>query len=140
MNYQETVAYIESLSPTLERPSLRRIEAFLAGLGSPQNAIKSLHIGGTNGKGSTVAMLDSILRKGNLRVARYTGPHLLRWNERFHIDGKPIADNEFARRATALRVLSEKFGKDNAELGPLTWFEFLTALAFIYFAEENVDV
>ncbi|PWT96719.1 MAG: hypothetical protein C5B53_09005 [Candidatus Melainabacteria bacterium] len=140
MNYQETVAYIESLSPTLERPSLRRIEAFLSEIGSPQNAIKALHIGGTNGKGSTVAMLDSILRKGNLKVARFTGPHLLRWNERFHIDGKPISDSEFARRATALREASEKFGKNNPAIGPLTWFEFLTALAFIFFAEENVDV
>jgi len=140
MNYQETVRYIESLSPTLERPGLQRIEAFLALYGSPQNSFPCLQVGGTNGKGSSAAMLDSILRAKGLRVARYTGPHLLRWNERFHLDGKPIHDADFARRATDLKELSERFAFANPQLGPLTWFEFLTALAFFFFAESKIDL
>src|SRR6516162_3276200 len=113
MNYHETVAYIESLSPTLERPSLKRIDLFLKAHGSPQNARAAFHVGGTNGKGSTVAMLDSILRQGGLKVGRFTGPHLLRWNERFHLNGTPISDGEFAERATEMRRLSEQFGMAN---------------------------
>lgn len=119
---------------------MERIEAFLAAHGSPQNSIKALHVGGTNGKGSTVAILDAILRAGKLKVARFTGPHLLRWNERFHLDGQAIDDDEFAKRAMHLRDLSIRFGAENPELGPLTWFEFLTALAFFYFVEEQADI
>src|SRR6185437_9508394 len=63
-----------------------------------------------------------------------------RWNERFHVDGKPIADEVLARYASKLRALSEEFGERHPEHGHLTWFEFLTAIAFFYFSEEKVDV
>jgi dihydrofolate synthase/folylpolyglutamate synthase len=140
MNYAEAIEYIESLSPTLEHPSLTRIEAFLAANGSPQNYLRVMHVGGTNGKGSTAAMIDGLFQAGGLKTAKFTGPHLLKWNERFHVNGAPISDYEFAQRATSVRDLSEKFGQENPELGPLTWFEFLTALAFFHFAESAIDV
>jgi dihydrofolate synthase/folylpolyglutamate synthase len=140
MNYKEAIAYIETLNPSLQIPSLNRIRAFLTQSGCPENSFASLHIGGTNGKGSTVAMLDSILRASKLKVARYTGPHLLRWNERFHIDGKPIEDAVFSAYVLRLKTLSENFAKANPDLGQLTWFELLTALAFFYFAENQVDI
>jgi len=139
MNYLQSVAYIESLSPTLEKPGLSRIAKFMAGHGDCQNQYKVFHVGGTNGKGSTVAVLDSIIQQTGKRVGRFTGPHLLRWNERFHIDGKPIEDMVFAQLATKVREQSEFFGRSD-ELGPLTWFEFLTALAFQWFAISKVDV
>lgn len=84
-------------------------------------------------------MIDSVLRAGGYKVGRYTGPHLLRWNERFHVGGKPITDDKFAELATKLRAMSEDFGRGNPELGSLTWFELLTAMAFFYFAESKVD-
>jgi dihydrofolate synthase / folylpolyglutamate synthase len=140
MDYQESIRYLECLAPTLEHPNLRRIEAFLEANGSPQESLAALHVGGTNGKGSTVAILDSVLRAGELKVGRFIGPHLLRWNERFHIDGQPIQDDQFAWQASRLRDLSEEFARKNAEFGPLTWFEFLTAMAFFFFAERKVDV
>jgi len=140
MNYLECLAYIESLSPTLERPNLKRMQAFLADQEVARISFPVFHIGGTNGKGSTVAVLDSLLRSMGLRVGRFTGPHLLRWNERFHVNGAPIEDDEFARLATKIRTLSEDFGKRHQELGPLTWFEFLTVIAFVYFAEQTVDI
>src|SRR6185369_3255745 len=140
MNYLQTLAYIESLSPTLERPSLKRIQLFMEEQGQPQDTFPSLHVAGTNGKGSTVAILDNVLRAAQLKVGRFTGPHLLRWNERFHLNGMPIEDERFAQLASRLREKSEDFGRRHEDLGPLTWFEFLTAIAFFFFAEEKVDI
>jgi dihydrofolate synthase / folylpolyglutamate synthase len=140
MNYLESIAYLESLSPTLEKPTVERIKRFLLAHGSPQNDFYSFHVAGTNGKGSTVAILDSVLRAGNFHVGRFTGPHLLRWNERFHFDGEPISDDDFARYSTDLRTMSEAFGRDFPEVGKLTWFEFITVLAFLYFRDRKVDV
>ncbi len=140
MDYLECLSYIESLSPTLEKPSLTRIAAFMAAHGNLQNQYPTIHVAGTNGKGSTVALIDSIVRAAGLKAGRFTGPHLLRWNERFHVDGKPISDVDFARIGTHVRQLSEEFGADNPDVGPLTWFEFLTAIAFFWFAESNIDV
>lgn len=139
MNYLESKAYLESLAPTLTRPTLDRISRFMD-LMPEQADVPCIHIGGTNGKGSTVAIADSVLRALGYKVGRFTGPHLLRWNERFHVDGKAISDEDFARLATRLRGMSEKFGKDYPDMGLLTWFEFLTVIAFMYFAECNVDL
>ena len=140
MNYLESIAYLESLSPTLEKPTVERIKQFLSVHGNPQNDFYSLHVAGTNGKGSTVAILDSVLRAANFRVGRFTGPHLLRWNERFHVDGEPISDDQFAQYSTKLREMSEAFGQSRPEVGKLTWFEFITALTFLYFRDQKVDV
>ncbi len=140
MNYLESVVYIESLSPTLKTPCLERVQAFMTKTGDLHERMPVLHVGGTNGKGSTVAMLDSVLRRAGLKVGRFTGPHLLNWNERFHADGEPIPDDCFAELATRVRRLSEDFGRRHPQFGPLTWFEFLTAMAFFYFADSKVDI
>lgn len=140
MDYSESLLYLESLSPVKGTPRLERVAAFMREAGQLQDSFSSIHVGGTNGKGSTVAMVASVLRRAGLKTGRFTGPHLLRWNERFHVDGLPISDGEFADLATRIRTLSEDFGKRYPELGPLTWFEFLTAMAFYLFAERGVDV
>ena len=140
MNYLESLAYIESLSPTLERPSLTRMRAFLDSDKTSRNSYPVFHVGGTNGKGSTVAILDAVLRQCHLSVGRFTGPHLLRWNERFHVNGKAIDDDEFCRLATDVRQRSQSFALAHPQLGPLTWFEFLTVMAMRFFAERNVDL
>jgi dihydrofolate synthase/folylpolyglutamate synthase len=140
MDYLESVAYIESLAPTILNPSLARFAAFMEAQGQPQDRIPSIHVAGTNGKGSTVAIIDSVLRQSGLKVGRFTGPHLLRWNERFHFAGQPISDADFASYATVLRQQSQEFGASHPDLGALTWFEFLTAMAFSFFRDRNVDV
>lgn len=139
MNYSDSISYLESLSPTLTHPDVARIKQFLHEVEDPQNSTPAFHVAGTNGKGSTVAILDSILRSAGCKVGRFTGPHLLRWNERFHVDGKPISDESFARVATQVRKLSEDFGARHPEHGCLTWFEFLTAMAFFHFQSESVQ-
>ncbi len=144
MDYQQAILYIEQLvlieqkRPSL--PSSERIQAFLSYYSSPQDSFTSFHVAGTNGKGSTVAILDSILRQGQFKVGRFTGPHILRFNERFHVSGQPIADEELARLVLDLKQKSEEFASLPTEPGALSWFEFLTALAFFYFAQSGVDV
>ncbi len=144
MDYQQAIQYIEDLAlieqtrPGL--PSLKRFQAFLLYYNSPQDSFTSFHIAGTNGKGSTVAILDSILRQSKLKVGRFTGPHLLSLNERFHINGKPIPNGELVNLVSELKRKSEDFASLHKEIGPLSWFEFLTALAFFYFAQSSIDI
>ncbi|MBX9669869.1 MAG: hypothetical protein K2X93_19750 [Candidatus Obscuribacterales bacterium] len=139
MNYLETIAYIESLSPTLERPTLERMQLFMREQGDFQNKIKTFHVGGTNGKGSTATILDVLVRSLGLKVGRYTGPHILCFNERYSVNGRFISDAQLSRIATEVRILSEKFGEKYPEFGCLTWFELLTAIAFFWFREEEID-
>ena len=140
MNYAQSIAYVESLAPTILNPDLRRFAKFMQENDNLQDKFATVHVGGTNGKGSTVAILDSVLRAEGLTVGRFTGPHLLRWNERFHVGGEPIADARLAELATRVRQLSEDFGRRHPDLGSLTWFEFLTAIAFFHFFESRVDI
>ncbi|MBI4532975.1 MAG: bifunctional folylpolyglutamate synthase/dihydrofolate synthase [Candidatus Melainabacteria bacterium] len=140
MNYTDLLLYIESLSPTTQKPCLERMKLFMEESGKLQDSFSSIHVGGTNGKGSTAVMLASVCRQVGLKVGCFTGPHLLRWNERFHVDGQPVADEELSYLATYVRALSEGFGQKHPEFGTLTWFEFLTAVAFFLFAQRKVDV
>jgi len=139
MNYKESIAYIESLIPTLERPTLARMQLFMQEEGEIQNKIKTFHVGGTNGKGSTATILDAVLSSLGLKVGRFTGPHIMRFNERFSIAGSPLNDDQFAELATTVRHKSEAFGARHEDFGRLTWFEFLTAMAFFAFYENEVD-
>ncbi len=139
MNYKESVAYIESLVPTLERPTLARIQMFMADEHNIQNDYKCFHVGGTNGKGSTATILETILLNEGLKVGKFTGPHIMRFNERFSINGKTIADQEFAEIATIVRERSDAFAARHEDLGRLTWFEFLTAMAFFFFKKNEID-
>ncbi len=139
MNYKESVAYIESLVPTLERPTLARIKLFMAEENDIQNEYKCFHVGGTNGKGSTATILETILASTGLKVGKFTGPHIMRFNERFAIAGKAINDQEFAEIATIVRKKSDDFASRHEDFGRLTWFEFLTAMAFFLFAKNQID-
>jgi len=101
-------------------------------LGNPHHQFQSIHIAGTNGKGSVAAFCDSVLRQTGLTVGLYTSPHLIRFNERIQVNGIEITDEELVSLTELIR---DKMGK----LKP-TFFEFTTALAFLYFAQKKVDV
>ena len=109
------------------RPGLDSIRALLAHLGSPEKEIRCVHIAGTNGKGATTAMLDSILRAAGYRVFRYTSPHLVRVNERFFVDGEPVADEVLAESAGRVFEAVREVETGGREI---TFFEALTAIAF----------
>ncbi|HEX2710626.1 MAG TPA: Mur ligase family protein, partial [Candidatus Acidoferrales bacterium] len=122
---------------------LRNITALSERLGNPHRAFPSVHIAGTNGKGSTAAMLESILRAAGLRTGLFTSPHLERINERIRFDGEDIADADFAESFTRIHTTVEQLlaaGPDAPGLAAHpTYFESLTAMGFDCFARRGVD-
>ena len=112
------------------KPGLDAIRGISAALGDPQKSFKAIHVAGTNGKGAVCAMLDAALRANGLRVGRYTSPHLVKINERFFLDGAPIGDD-------VLSAAAEKVAKIAPD--DLTFFEALTAVAFLVYADAKVD-
>ena len=115
------------------RPSLDAISGVCAALGDPQKKLRAIHVAGTNGKGAVCAMIDACLRSCGLRACRYTSPHLVRINERFFVDGKPVDD------ATLESAADKVFHADSDTNSQLTFFEALTAVAFIAFSETKCD-
>ncbi|MBO7293056.1 MAG: bifunctional folylpolyglutamate synthase/dihydrofolate synthase [Clostridia bacterium] len=134
MTIEETMAYIHATAWQGSRPGLSRITALLSALGNPEADLRCIHIAGTNGKGSTSAMLDAILRAAGYRTALFTSPYLYAFGERMQIDGVPIPDDALCRVIDRIRP-----AVDAMEDRP-TEFELITAAAFVYFADEGVDV
>ena len=120
------------------RPGLDTIRAIMAALGDPQDTLRCIHVAGTNGKGATAAMLDSILRAAGYRVARYTSPHLVALNERFFIDGKPASDEMLETAAERVFPIITRLEREQGL--EVTFFEALTAVAFVLFARNRPDV
>jgi dihydrofolate synthase/folylpolyglutamate synthase len=147
MTYEESVRYLLALGRELASPQQARAAKFdLANittlcerLGRPQHAFRSVHIAGTNGKGSTAAMLDSILRAAGLRTGLYTSPHLDRINERIRLDGEEISDVEFAATFTRLLGVIEELLATGELAAHPTLFECLTAVAFEFFARARAQ-
>ncbi len=138
MNYQESIEYLDSLGRFGIRLGMERIKQLLFVLGHPENQIKTVHVAGTNGKGSVTSMIASILLEAGLRVGKFTSPHLVRYNERIQLDEKEISDEDFAEVLTTVRDFADGLVRKGACEQP-TQFEILTAAAFHYFAEKRVD-
>ncbi|MGB9664960.1 MAG: bifunctional folylpolyglutamate synthase/dihydrofolate synthase [Ignavibacteria bacterium] len=131
MNYNQSLDYLYSLQKTGIKLGLEKTYQLLDFLGNPQNQFKSIHIAGTNGKGSTSSFIASILSEMDLKVGLYTSPHLVRFNERIKVDGKDIEDDFLVQMVNFLRPEIEKINP--------TFFEVTTAIAFKYFAEKKID-
>lgn len=142
MNYWETLAYLDELGHELLRArfGLEKIHRLLAELGDPHTAYPSVIIAGTNGKGSTAAMVEAILRHAGVRAGLYTSPHLVRVEERIRVGGQEIAPEELAALATRVREISEALWRRGEIPSRLTYFEFLTAIGFEYFREKRVEI
>lgn len=116
------------------KPGLELTRALLSALGNPQERVLSLHVAGTNGKGSVCAMVEAGLREAGLRTGLYTSPHLIRVNERVRVAGVPVSDEAFYRALDRVEAVE-------GELERLpTFFETLTVIAFLVFAEEGVQI
>ena len=133
MKYQEALKYIEQIEYFGSKPGLERISALMDVLGNPEEELKVIHVAGTNGKGSTTAMLTYILKENGYRVGTYTSPHLESYNERFMINGENIPDDKLAEYVTIIKDACEGLTDKP------TVFEVLTAVAFKYFYDEKVD-
>ena len=121
------------------RPSLDAIRGICAALGDPQLKFRAIHVAGTNGKGAVCAILDAALRARGLRIGRYTSPHLVRINERFFLDGAPISDEVLERAADKVFHADSSSNSSSNSIYGLTFFEALTAVAFLVYAEAKVD-
>src|SRR4051794_8669693 len=121
-------------------PSLGRIRALTELLGDPQRAYPVIHLTGTNGKGSTAAMIESLLRADGLRTGRFTSPHVTTVNERITIDGEPISDERFDDVWRELEPYVALVDERRIDGVPMTFFEIVTAMAFAAFADAPVDV
>jgi dihydrofolate synthase/folylpolyglutamate synthase len=97
LTYEEALEYITGLGRFGVKLGLERMHGILSELGDPQRGLRGVHVAGTNGKGSTSAMVESIARASGLRTGLYTSPHLCRFAERIRIDGEPIGDEAFER-------------------------------------------
>ena len=127
MTGQEAAERIHQRAWVGQKPGLERVRRLLGKLGDPQKKLKFVHIAGSNGKGSTAAMLASVLSAAGLKTGLYTSPHLWRFNERFQVDGVPISDEELAE--LTVQVLDQ--AEDETE------FELMTAIGMLHFLRSN---
>jgi dihydrofolate synthase/folylpolyglutamate synthase len=134
--YQQSLDYLYSLEKFGMIFGLTQVERILKAIGDPHQEVQAIHIGGTNGKGSTAAMMASILEREGYRVGLYTSPHLIRFTERIKVNGKEIGKEEVAALSGWMR---EKIEEANID-PPFTFFDFTTAMALYYFKQKMVDL
>lgn len=143
MTYKETIEYLFNSTPVFEhvgasayKPGLQTTEILDAHYGHPHKNFKTIHIAGTNGKGSVSHSLASILQEAGYKVGLYTSPHLIDFRERIRVNGIPVSEEYVIRFVEDFKLLNSK------RIHPLSpsFFELTTALAFKYFAEEKIDI
>lgn len=137
MDFAQTMMYIEEKNKLGQRPGLERIKELLLRLGNPQEKVKCLHIAGTNGKGSVFSFIQDLLMEAGCSVGRYVSPTIFSYLERFQINGKNIAEDEFAKALTRVAEQVSDMEKDGY-MSP-TAFEIETAVAFLLFRKAKVD-
>lgn len=126
--------YLYGLDRLGIKPGLERMEVVMEALGHPERQFRSIHISGTNGKGSVAAMMESVLRASGFKTALYTSPDIYSYHERTKVNGKSISDEDLSDLTWELKKICEDIGLQ------LTFFEFGTALAYLYFARQKVDI
>ena len=134
MNYEQALEYIHSVNWAFCKPGLERITELCAALGNPQEKLRFIHVAGTNGKGSTSAMLASVLQNAGYKTGLYTSPYIRTFCERIRVDGENIPKETLASLTERVRPIADAMEDKPTE------FELITALAFTYFAEQNCDV
>ena len=134
--YQQSLDYLYRLEKFGMIFGLTKVEGILEAIGNPHREIEAIHVGGTNGKGSTAAMMASILQKEGYRTGLYTSPHLIRFTERIKINGKEMEQEEVAELVGWMKERIDEAGVTP----PFTFFDFTTAMAFLYFKQKMVDL
>ncbi|MFQ5790575.1 MAG: bifunctional folylpolyglutamate synthase/dihydrofolate synthase [Acidobacteriota bacterium] len=140
MDYAQAVAYLTGREPLGIKFGLENIRGLAEALGHPERSFRSLLIAGTNGKGSTAAILESILRAAGHRTGRYTSPHLVRIEERMTARGSAITPKELASVVAEVKAISIRLRKEEKLLTEPTFFEVTTACAFEFFRRRGVEV
>ena len=141
MNYPDSVQFLYALGNEIKtaKLGLERMQAVLAAMGNPHERLRFIHVAGTNGKGSTCAMIESGLRASGLRTGLFTSPHLAEPTERIRIDGEPVSAAKFARAFDRVHECVEKLSAEGTLDWHTTYFETVTLMAFLIFLEQRVD-
>ena len=134
MNYEEAIKWLETPDSRYRRADREAFSMLMERLGDPQDALRFVHVTGSNGKGSICAMLAEILRQSGYRTGLYTSPHLSRCNERCRVDGTDIPDEDLARLAERVKREEESLGMS------LGLFYKMTAVSFLYLAEQKCEI
>ena len=134
MNYDQALAYIHAVHWQGHKPGLDRIRTLLEALGNPHQKLQFVHIAGTNGKGSTAAMMDSCLRAAGYKVGMFTSPFINRFNERIQVNGIPIPDQDLVQLVEQVQPAAQAMEDVPTE------FELITALGMLYFIQQNCDI
>ena len=134
MNYESALEYIHAVQWAGHKPGLSRTRTLLAALGDPHKKLRFVHVAGTNGKGSTAAMLASCLQAAGYKVGLYTSPFINRFNERIQVNGEQIPDDALVRLVERVRPAADAMADVPTE------FEIITALGMLWFEEEKCDI
>lgn len=134
MNYEQALEYIHSITWRGSRPGLSRTEELLGKIGNPERTFKAVHIVGTNGKGSTAAFIESVLRKAGYKTGLYTSPYICRFNERIRFCGEEIPDDELAEITEFVKPYAESMEDQPTE------FELITVIGFEYFRRAGCEI
>jgi dihydrofolate synthase/folylpolyglutamate synthase len=142
MNHSETLTYLARKGNEVQAMhlGLHRTQAMMRALENPQARYPSVHIAGTNGKGSVAALMESILRHAGWTTGLYTSPHLVRVEERIRINGLQVSPRSFSALATRIRNSESALLRKRLLDRPMTTFEFLTCCAFLHFARKKIDI
>lgn len=138
-SYADVADWLQGLKAGGVKFGIDRMRALVAELGHPERAVPVIHVGGTNGKGSVCAMVESIARAAGRRTGLYTSPHLLRLGERVQVDRTPLTDGEITAYVRELLPVAARIGADSPDNHP-SFFEFMTAMAFLQFARRGCDL
>ncbi|RYL93872.1 bifunctional folylpolyglutamate synthase/dihydrofolate synthase [Sporolactobacillus sp. THM7-4] len=134
---EDTLQWIHGLIPHGIKPGTRRMEWMLERIGHPERRIRAVHVGGTNGKGSTVCYLWHIYQEAGLKVGTFISPYITSFNERIMVNGRPISDDDLIKAANIVYPLTKAIASET-DLGEPTEFEVVTMLSFVYFGKLNV--
>lgn len=138
MNYCDALDFLGSLQFLGSKLGLDRVRQLLAAVGNPHEKIKTVHIAGSKGKGSTSMFIDSIMQSAGYKVGLFTSPHLQSIRERIRLNGEMISTGEFSDMIAEVSAVDAKL--KHGELGPATFFEVMTVSAFLYFLRAKVDI
>lgn len=134
MNYNEALEYIHGINWQSREPGLKRINELLDKMSHPERELKFIHIAGTNGKGSTAAMLAAVLAEAGYKTGLFTSPHIYRFNERMQINGEHISDEDLCSLAEYIKPFTDEMDESPTE------FELISAFGFEYFKRKKVDI
>lgn len=135
---QDAQSWIEAVQKFGSKYDLSRMEKAVERLGHPEKAYPTIHVGGTNGKGSTLSYLSHILDKAGYKVGSFVSPYIININERFQINHEMISDEDFIKYANIIYDFYHTFGEETHD--HLTFFELMTLMGFLYFKDQKVDI